>query len=98
LVIASKILSRIVLDRIKSTLDSLLRDEQAGFRCERSCTDQIATLRIIIEQSLNGTVSSKNWGEARMPAFTYTFLSSARLGYQTNLRNRKDWYTVDVYV
>ena len=32
--------------------DSLLRDEQAGFRRERSCTDQIATLRIIIEQSL----------------------------------------------
>ena len=52
LVSASKILSRIILDRIKSTLDSLLRDEQAGFRRERSCTDQIATLRIIIEQSL----------------------------------------------
>ena len=52
LVSASKILSRIILDRIKSTLDSLLRDEQAGFRHERSCTDQIATLRIIIEQSL----------------------------------------------
>jgi len=32
--------------------DSLLRDKQAGFRRERSCTDQIATLRIIIEQSL----------------------------------------------
>ena len=37
---------------MKSALDSLLRDEQDGFRRERSCTDQIATLRIIIEQSL----------------------------------------------
>ena len=37
---------------MKAALDSLLRDEQAGFRQERSCTDQIATLRIIIEQSL----------------------------------------------
>ena len=52
LVIASKILSRIVLDRMKSALDPLLRDEQAYFRPERFCTDQIATLRIIIEQSL----------------------------------------------
>ena len=52
LVIASKILSRIVLDRMKSALDSLLRDEQTGFRCESSCTGQIATLKIIIEQSL----------------------------------------------
>lgn len=53
LVIASKILSRIVLDRMKSTLDSLLRDEQAGFSHERSCTETVlATLRIITEQSL----------------------------------------------
>lgn len=37
---------------MKLALYSLLRDEQAGFRRERSCTDQIATHRIIIEQSL----------------------------------------------
>jgi hypothetical protein len=29
-----------------------LRDEQAGFRCGSSCTYQIATLWIIVEQSL----------------------------------------------
>ena len=29
-----------------------LRDQQAGFQNDRSCTDQIATLRIIVEQSL----------------------------------------------
>jgi len=52
LVFAGKALSRIMLDRMKLALYSLLRDEQAGFRRERSCTDQIATLRIIIEQSL----------------------------------------------
>ena len=39
LVIASKILSRIVLDRMKSALDPLLRDEQAYFRPKRFCTD-----------------------------------------------------------
>ena len=32
-------------------VDAQLRDQQAGFRKFRSCTDQIATLRIIIEQS-----------------------------------------------
>lgn len=31
---------------------SKLRDQQAGFRKNRSCIDQIATLRIILEQSL----------------------------------------------
>ena len=33
-------------------MDPHLRDHQAGFRKNRSCTDQIATLRIILEQSL----------------------------------------------
>ena len=46
----SKIFCRIILDRIQSALDSQLRKEQAGFRQDKSCTDQIATLRIIIEQ------------------------------------------------
>jgi len=50
--IPSKVLTRIMLDRMKDALDSKLRDEQAGFRRERSCTDQIATLRIIVEQTL----------------------------------------------
>ena len=46
-----KILNRIILNRIKDKVDLLLRDMQAGFRKERSCTDQIVTLRIILEQS-----------------------------------------------
>ena len=33
-------------------VDPMLRDQQAGFRQNRSCLDQIATLRIIVEQSL----------------------------------------------
>ena len=50
--IPSKVLTKIILDRIKDALDKTLRDEQAGFRKERSCTDQIATLGIIVEQSI----------------------------------------------
>ncbi|VDP29863.1 unnamed protein product [Schistosoma mattheei] len=33
-------------------VDAQLRDQQAGFRNNRSGTDQIATLRIIVEQSV----------------------------------------------
>ena len=47
-----KVLNRILLDRMKATVDQHLRDHQAGFRKDRSCPDQIATLRIIIEKSL----------------------------------------------
>ena len=32
--------------------DKLLREQQAGFRKHRSCTDQTTTLRIILEQSI----------------------------------------------
>ncbi|CAH8619556.1 unnamed protein product, partial [Heterobilharzia americana] len=49
---SSKILSCIILERLKNALDSKLRPEQAGFRKYKSCADQIATLRIIIEQSI----------------------------------------------
>ncbi|VDP55070.1 unnamed protein product [Schistosoma margrebowiei] len=37
---------------MKDCVDAQLRDQQAGFRKERSCTGQIATLRIIVEQSI----------------------------------------------
>ncbi|VDP34009.1 unnamed protein product [Schistosoma mattheei] len=37
---------------MKDCVDAQLRDQQAGFRKDRSCTNQIATLRIIVEQSI----------------------------------------------
>ena len=49
--VPGRILSRIILNRIKSKIDERLRPNQAGFRSNRSTTDQITTLRIIIEQS-----------------------------------------------
>lgn len=36
----------------EGTCQGRLREEQTGFRSGRSCADQIATLRIIIEQSI----------------------------------------------
>ena len=49
---AGKALNRIILDRIREAVDEILRENQAGFRPSRSTADQIATLRIIVEQSL----------------------------------------------
>ena len=47
-----KVLNRILLERMKEAVDPKLRDQQAGFRRNRSCADQIASLRIVVEQSL----------------------------------------------
>ena len=50
--VPGKVFNRIILERMKGEIDPWLRDQQAGFRPNRSCVDQIATLRIIVEQSL----------------------------------------------
>ena len=47
-----KVLSRVLLEKMKEAVDPKFRDQQAGFRRNRSCADQIASLRIIVEQSL----------------------------------------------
>ena len=49
--VTSKILSRVILNRISASIDQLLRKNQAGFRKGKSCADQIFALRQIIEQS-----------------------------------------------
>ena len=43
------VLNRVLLERMKEAVDPKLRDQQAGFRRNRSCADQIASLRIIVE-------------------------------------------------
>ena len=50
--IPSKVFCRILLSRIDDAINTKLRQEQAGFRRGRGCTDQIFTLRNIIEQCL----------------------------------------------
>ena len=47
----SKVLCRVILNRIQELTDPLLREEQAGFRKGRPCSDQIITLRQIVEHS-----------------------------------------------
>ena len=48
--VPSKILAKIIIKRISKAIEEKLREEQAGFRRERGCTDQIFALRNIIEQ------------------------------------------------
>jgi len=50
--IPSKVFTRILLNRIKEHVNYRVRREQAGFRPNRSCIDQINTLRIMIEQCI----------------------------------------------
>ena len=50
--VPGKVFCRVMLKRIKTSLDKILREEQAGFRPGRSCTDQIFVLRTILEQSM----------------------------------------------
>ena len=50
LLVVSKILGRIVIDRIRMGIGSRHRKEQAGFRSRRGTTEQIFILRNILEQ------------------------------------------------
>lgn len=47
----TKLMARIILERIKARIEATLGRHQAGFRSRHSCVDHINTLRIIIEQS-----------------------------------------------
>ena len=50
--IPGKVFNRIMLNKLKDIVDPKLRDNQAGFLKNRSCVDQITTLRLTGEQSL----------------------------------------------
>ena len=50
--VPGKVFCRVLLHRIKASVERILREEQAGFRGGRSCVDQIFVVRTIIEQSL----------------------------------------------
>ena len=48
--IGSKLLSNMILFRLRDAVDKVLREEQCGFRKGRGCADQTFTLRLIIEK------------------------------------------------
>ena len=46
-----KVFTNIILERLSKSVDEKLSENQAGFRKERGCSDQIFTLRRIMEQA-----------------------------------------------
>jgi hypothetical protein len=58
LTIPSKVLFSIILSKVKKMVDKKeMRDARAGFKQERSYVDQIATMRLIIEQTIEWQIS-----------------------------------------
>lgn len=53
---ASKVYQIIMLQRLYDGLEGLFRENQCGFRRNRSCVDQLHSLRIIIQNSLEYNV------------------------------------------
>ncbi|VDP46584.1 unnamed protein product [Schistosoma curassoni] len=52
LLVPGKVLNRVLLNRMEDAVDAQIRGQQDGLRKDRLCTDQIATLRITAEQSV----------------------------------------------
>jgi len=52
MVVAAKVLGRIIITRMRDGIDNKLRQEQADFRKGRGTTEQIFILRNIIEQCI----------------------------------------------
>ena len=48
----SKVMLKIIPNRLKPQAEKIIAEEQAGFRAERSTTEQIFNLRIICEKYL----------------------------------------------
>ena len=48
----SKVMLRIILNRLKLQAEEIIKEEQAGFRAGRSTTEQIFNLRIVCEKYL----------------------------------------------
>ena len=51
LVVASKIFTRVILNRIQHVIDSRLLEQQAGFRPNRSTMDSVFIVKMIMEKS-----------------------------------------------
>ena len=50
--VPEKVFCKVILNRLQTKVNRTLREEQTGFRGGRSCSEQIFTLRNIIEQTI----------------------------------------------
>ena len=56
---ASKLFQMVILTRLDTCIENLLRDNQCGFRKNRSCADQLFSLRHMIEASIEYNLPMK---------------------------------------
>ena len=71
--VSGKIFCRILLQRVRQSIERTLREEQAGFRSGRGCTDQIFVLRTIVGNPLNGTrLSISTTSILKKPSIAFT--------------------------
>ena len=51
--VGRKLLSNMILSRLKDVVDKVIREDQCSFRKARGCVDQIFTLWLVIEKCLS---------------------------------------------
>ena len=52
--VGSKVLCQVILSRIQTQVDLILKNEQLNFRPNRFCWDLIFSLRVLLEDQTNG--------------------------------------------
>ena len=57
--VACKLHQIIVLNRLSEGIEKLIRENQCGFRKGRSCSDQLFTLRVVIDNALEHNLPLK---------------------------------------
>ena len=64
--LTNKVLSKSIQERLTEALEQYIREEQAGFRKGKSCSDHIYTLRQILDQSTFGSLHRESlWSTTR---------------------------------
>ena len=48
----SKVMLRVILNRLANQAEQILEEEQAGFRAQRNTTEQISNLRLLVEKHM----------------------------------------------
>ena len=69
---SSKVMLKVILNRLKPQAEEILAEEQAGFRAGRSTTEQTFNLRILCEKYLQHQQNLNNvFTEFKMPLTEY---------------------------
>ena len=82
--VPGNVFNTILLERMETEIDKQMREETAGFGSEWSCSDQVATVRVIIEQSLEWTAPCRSLLSILNEKKTLTALTETPCGNDYN--------------